>query len=55
MSHTTDSMTFDIFKGIFFFSLLLFPGHGDIEKVFGDAINVRTFEDYIIIYRPKSN
>ena len=36
MSHTsdtTDSMTFEIFVGISFSSLLLFPGHGDIQKV----------------------
>ena len=33
MSHTTDSMTFEIFVGICFSSLLLFHGHGDIQKV----------------------
>jgi len=33
MPHTTDSMTFEIFVGISFSSLLLFPGHGDIQKV----------------------
>ena len=33
MLHTTDSMTFEIFVGISFSSLLLFPGHGDIQKV----------------------
>ena len=33
MSHTTDSMTFEIFVGISFSSLFLFPGHGDIQKV----------------------
>ena len=33
MSHTTDSMTFEIFVRISFSSLLLFPGHGDIQKV----------------------
>ena len=33
MSHTTDSMTFEIFEGISFSSLILFPGHGDIQKV----------------------
>jgi len=26
-------MTFEIFVGIFFSSLLLFPGRGDIQKV----------------------
>ena len=26
-------MTFDIFVGISFSSLLLFPGHGDIQQV----------------------
>ena len=33
MSHTTDSMTFEIFVGKSFSSLLLFPEHGDIQKV----------------------
>ena len=33
MSHTADSMTFEIFVGISFSSLLLFSGHGDIQKV----------------------
>jgi len=30
---THNSMTFEIFVGISFSSLLLFPGHGDIPKV----------------------
>ena len=33
MSHTTDSITFEIFVGISFSSLLLFLGHSDIQKV----------------------
>ena len=33
MSHTTDTMTFEIFAGISFSSLLLFHGHGDIQTV----------------------
>ena len=33
MSHTTDSMTFEIFEGFSFSSLLLCPGHGDIQKM----------------------
>ena len=34
MSHASDSMTFEILVGISFSSLLLFPGHGDIQKVY---------------------
>ena len=33
MSHKTDSMAFEIFVGISFSSLLLFPGHGGILTV----------------------
>jgi len=32
MSHTTDSMTFEIFVRISFSSILLFPGQGDIQN-----------------------
>jgi len=41
MSHTTDSMTFEIFVGISFSSLLLFPGHGDIQKVSSTLLSDR--------------
>jgi len=37
MSHTIDSMTFEIFVGISFSSFLLFPGHGDIQRVSNTA------------------
>jgi len=38
MLHTSYSLTFEIFVGISFSSLLLFPGHGDIQKVSYTAV-----------------
>ena len=47
MSHTTDSMTFEIFVGISFSSLLLFPGHGDIQHWFS-LVELFNDENHII-------